>query len=240
MSAFDLLGFAATALGGHRLRSGLSLLGVAIGVASVILLTGLGEGARLYVSGQFLSLGSNLLVVTPGKNETTGATPLALFASHDLTLDDAEAIGRRLRAARHVAPVMVGQASAKVGDSSRTVGIGGTTAEFMPLRKIQLRMGRYLPPGDAARGERVCVIGAKLQDELFQGRNPLGEALRIGDERFKVIGVMSPRGVSLGTDLDEVVHIPVARRSGCSTSQGSPSSWSRSARTRRSRRRRRS
>ena len=72
-------------------------------------------------------------------------------------------------------------------------------------------MGRYLPPGEDERGDRVCVIGAKLQDELFLGQNPLGESLRLGQERFKVIGVMSPRGVSLGTDLDEVVHVPVAQ-----------------------------
>jgi putative ABC transport system permease protein len=209
--AGDLLAFAGGALRGHRLRSSLSLLGVAIGVASVILLTSLGEGARLYVKGEFLALGSNLLIITPGKNETTGGMPVALPTPRELSLADTEALRHRLRAARHVAPLSLGEATAKVGDLSRTVGVGGTTAEFMPLRKIQLRMGRYLPPGDDDRGERVCVLGAKLQDELFLGRNPLGEALRLGQERFKVIGVMAPRGTSLGTDLDEVVHIPVAQ-----------------------------
>ena len=211
MRARDLFGFAGAALRGHRLRSTLSLLGVAIGVASVILLTSLGEGARLYVTGEFLALGSNLLIVTPGKNETTGGIVVPLPAPRDLTLDDAEALRRRLRGARHVAPLALGEATAKAGDLTRTVGVGGTTAEFMPLRKIHLRMGRYLPAGEGDRGERVCVIGAKLQEELFLGRNPLGEALRVGDDRFKVIGVMSPRGVSLGTDLDEVVHVPVAQ-----------------------------
>jgi putative ABC transport system permease protein len=207
----DLLGFAGAALRGHRLRSTLSLLGVAIGVASVILLTSLGEGARLYVSGEFLALGSNLLIITPGKNETTGGFVVPLPAPRDLSLDDVEALRRRLPGARHVAPLALGEATAKAGDLSRTVGVGGTTADFMPLRKIHLRMGRYLPAGEDERGERVCVIGAKLQDELFLGRNPLGEALRLGDDRFRVIGVMSPRGVSLGTDLDEVVHVPVSQ-----------------------------
>ena len=211
MRAGDLFGFAGAALRGHRLRSTLSLLGVAIGVASVILLTSLGEGARLYVQGEFLALGSNLLIIIPGKNETTGGLNLPLPAPRDLTLDDADALRRRLRGARHVAPLALGEAIAKAGDLTRTVGVGGTTAEFMPLRKIHLRMGRYLPAGDDQRGERVCVIGAKLQDELFLGRNPLGETLRLGEARFKVIGVMSPRGVSLGTDLDEVVHVPVSQ-----------------------------
>jgi putative ABC transport system permease protein len=211
VSVVDLLSFATAALAGHRLRSSLSLLGVAIGVAAVILLTSIGEGARLYVSGEFLSLGSNLLLVYPGKNETTGGMPMSLPASRDLTLDDANVLRLRLREARHVAPLSTGEAPAKVGDSSRAVQVAGTTAEFMPLRKITLRMGRYLPPGDIERGERVCVIGIKLQDELFQGKNPLGETLRLGEVRFRVIGVMSPRGVSLGTDLDEVIHVPVAQ-----------------------------
>jgi putative ABC transport system permease protein len=207
----DVLGFAGGALRGHRLRSSLSLLGVAIGVASVILLTSLGEGARLYVSGEFLALGSNLLMIYPGKNETTGGMPVALPTPRELSLDDADALRRRLRGARHIAPLALGEATVKAGDLLRTVAVGGTTAEFLPLRKIRLRMGQYLPPGEDERGERVCVIGAKLQDELFLGRNPLGEPLRLGEERFKVIGVMAPRGVSLGTDLDEVVHIPVAQ-----------------------------
>jgi putative ABC transport system permease protein len=220
MRSADVLGFAGTALRGHRLRSTLSLLGVAIGVASVILLTSLGEGARLYVSGEFLALGSNLLIITPGKNETTGGLALPLPAPRDLSLEDAFALRRRLRGARHVAPLALGEATAKAGDLTRTVGVGGTTAGFMPLRKIHLRMGRYLPSGDDERGERVCVIGAKLQDELFLGRNPLGETLRLGEERFKVIGVMSPRGVSLGTDLDEVVHVPVSQALGLFDQRG--------------------
>ena len=211
MRAADLLGFAGGALRGHRLRSTLSLLGVAIGVASVILLTSLGEGARLYVTGEFLALGSNLLIISPGKNETSGGIVVPLPAPRDLTLEDADALRRRLRGARHVAPLALGEATAKAGDLSRTVGVGGTTAEFQPLRKIHLRMGRYLPAGEDERGERVCVIGSKLHDELFLGGNPLGETVRLGQERFKVIGVMSPRGTSLGTDLDQVVHVPVAQ-----------------------------
>jgi len=148
MRSGDVLAFAGGALRGHRLRSSLSLLGVAIGVASVILLTSLGEGARLYVSGEFLALGSNLLIITPGKNETTGGLTLPLPAPRDLSLDDLEALRRRLPGARHVAPLALGEATAKAGDLTRTVGVGGTTAEFMPLRKIHLRMGRYLPAGE--------------------------------------------------------------------------------------------
>lgn len=211
MTLRDLVVFSAGALRGHRLRAGLSLLGVAIGVASVILLTSLGEGARLYVTGEFASLGSNLLIVFSGKTETTGLSPFLTGAPHDLTLDDADAIARRIPRARRVAPLVFGGATARVGDRRRDVGVWGATAEMLEVRKIRLRAGHYLPAGDVSRGQPVCVIGAKIEQELFGGASPLGEILRLGDERFRVIGVMAPRGVSMGADLDEMVHVPVSR-----------------------------
>jgi len=211
MSFRDLVGFAIGALRGHRLRSGLSLLGVAIGVASVILLTSVGEGARLYVTGEFATLGSNLLIVFPGKTETTGISPFLTEAPHALTLEDAEAILHHVRSARRVAPIVFGVAAARVGDRRRDVGVIGTTSEFLGVRQIRLRSGRYLPAGELARGQRVCVIGSKVQSELFGSRNPLGEILHLGEERFRVIGVTAPRGLSIGQDLDEIVHVPVSR-----------------------------
>jgi len=209
VSPRDLLAFSAGALRGHRLRTGLSLLGVAIGVASVVLLTSLGEGARLYVTGEFSSLGTNLVIVLPGKTETTGVTPFISGVTHDLTVEDAEAILRRVRPARRIAPLAFGTAPVRFGERSRDVAVIGTTADFLGVRRIRLQSGRYLPGGEAARGQKVCVIGAKVQTELFGGRNPLGESVRIGPERFRVIGVMAPRGVSIGMDLDDMVQIPV-------------------------------
>jgi putative ABC transport system permease protein len=202
--------FAAGALRGHRLRSWLSLLGVAIGVASVIMLTALGEGARIYVRGEFSSLGSNLLIVAPGKNETTGGMPMmGLHGPRELIPDDAYAIARRVRQVKAVAPLVMGQATARVGDRSRTVNVAGTTARFQEVRSLHLRYGRYLPSDEGGQGERVAVIGGRLQAELFLGENPIGRSLRLGPERYRVIGVLTPRGVSLGTDLDEVAHIPI-------------------------------
>jgi putative ABC transport system permease protein len=207
----DLVAFSAGALRGHRLRTGLSLLGVAIGVASVVLLTSLGEGARLYVTGEFASLGSNLLIVFPGKTETTGMTPFLTEAPHDLTLADAEAIAKRVRQVRRVAPTVFGFATARYADRRRDVGVWGTTAEMLGVRKIRLGSGRYLPAGELERGQHVCVIGAKVSQELFRGENPLGEILHLGEERFRVIGVMAPRGTSMGVNFDEMVHVPVSR-----------------------------
>ncbi len=206
MRGIDLLRFSAGALRGHRLRTGLSLLGVAIGVASVIMLTSLGEGARLYVTGEFSSLGSNLLIVLPGKTETQGATPFVTNAPHDLTVDDAEAMGRQIPEIRRVAPIALGTAPASFGDRSRDVTVVGTTYEVLEIRKLAMGAGRFLP--ENTLDAPVCVLGAKVQRELFPDRNPLGELLRLGPYRLRIIGVIAPRGTSIGMNLDEVVELP--------------------------------
>lgn len=209
MNALAMLRFAGGALRGHGLRSGLSLLGVAIGVASVIVLTSLGEGARLYLTDQFASLGTNLLILMPGKVETTGMAPLAGGVPRDLTLDDAAALARELRDVRRVAPISLGEAPGRFGDRQRDITVIGTTPEMFRIRRLEMRLGRYLPEGSAQEGARVCVIGSKVQSELFQGANPLGEFLRLGEARFRVVGVIAPRGTTLGMDMDEMVHVPV-------------------------------
>jgi len=203
----DLLRFAAGGLQGHRLRTLLSLLGVGIGVASVILLTSLGEGARRYITGEFTSLGTNLLIIIPGKTETVGLAPLVSTAPHDLTRQDAEALRLRIPAIRRVAPVVIGTAAASSGDRRREATVVGTTREMLHLRHLRVASGRYLPPDQP--DAPVCVLGARIQRELFPGQNPLGEWVRIGGWRFRVIGVIAPRGTSIGMDLDEVVAIPV-------------------------------
>jgi putative ABC transport system permease protein len=209
MSAWDLLRFSGGALRGHGLRSGLSLLGVAIGVASVIVLTSLGEGARLYLTDEFTSLGTNLIIVMPGKTETSGMAPIGVSAPRDLTLDDAEALVRELREVRAVAPLVIGEAPVRHGTRQRMITVIGTNADLPRVRQLEVRRGRYLPEGKAQQGARVCVIGPKIQRELFEGANPLGGFLKLGEERFRVIGVIAPRGRTLGMDMDDVVHIPV-------------------------------
>ena len=207
MRLADLLRFAAGGLRGHRLRTFLSLLGVAIGVASVILLTSLGEGARRYVTGEFASLGSNLLIIIPGKTETKGLAPLVSTAPHDLTRQDARALLQRVPAIRRVAPLVLGTASVKAGEHSREVTVVGATRDILEIRHLRMATGRFLPQDqpDAA----VCVVGARIQRELFPEQNPLGQLVRIGEWRFRVIGVIAPRGTSIGMDMDQVVEIPV-------------------------------
>ena len=209
MSLVDLLRFAVGSLRGHRLRTALSVIGVGIGIASVMVLTSLGEGARAYVAGEFMSLGSNLLIIVPGKTETEGEAPIFSQAPRDLTLDDAQAVLRRCVRARRVAPLLLGSAMAAYDEKQREVTVFGTTGDMLAIRQMKMQTGRFLPTGDLHRSARVCVIGSKLVQELYGGGNPLGTVIRVGQERFKVIGVLASRGTSLGFDMDEVVEIPV-------------------------------
>ncbi len=210
MRTLDTLGYARTALRGHGARTLLMLLAMAIGVAAVVVLTGLGEGARRYVTGEFSSLGTELLIVLPGRSETTGgAPPLLGTTPRDLTLDDAYALTRS-RAVKRIAPISVGQVPVAWGGREREVPLLGTTPEFMPVRHITLARGHFLPGGDPHRAAPVCVIGPKVRDELFRSAPAVGEWMRMGDYRCRVIGVLASSGHSIGLDLAEVVMVPVA------------------------------
>ncbi|HET9211250.1 MAG TPA: ABC transporter permease, partial [Thermoanaerobaculia bacterium] len=209
MSPRDLLRFCFQALFGHRLRTALSLLGMAIGVAAVITLTALGEGARRYVIDQFASIGSNLLIVVPGKTETTGIPGLAT-AANDLTLEDARAITRGTPEAVRMAPLVVGTDFVAHGALRRQVAVVGTTREMLHIRKLAMARGDYLPAGELRRGQPVVVLGDKVARELFPGQEPVGQVVRIGAWRMRVIGVITPRGTQLGMNIDDTVAVPVA------------------------------
>ncbi|GAB4350297.1 MAG: ABC transporter permease [Gammaproteobacteria bacterium] len=210
MYATDTLRYARTALRGHRTRTLLMLLAMAIGVAAVVVLTGLGEGARRYVMGEFSSLGTELLIVLPGRSETTGGAPPLLGATpRDLTIDDAYALTRS-SAIRRVAPISVGQSPVAWGGREREVTILGSTDALLEVRHLTMAQGRFLPPGDPRRATPVCVIGAKVRDELFRGAVALGEWLRLGEYRCRVIGLLASSGHSIGLDLADVVIVPVA------------------------------
>ncbi len=208
MPLLDLLGFAIGALRGHRLRTALSIAGVAIGITAVLALTALGEGARRYIVDEFATLGSNLLIVLPGKVETTGGVPFG-GVTHDLTLEDHAALGRLGRLSR-TAPIAVATETLRFRDLGRSVPILGTTAEYQAIRRLRLAIGTFLPAGDPDRSGTEIVLGAKAARELFRGDSPLGQVVRVGPARFRVVGVLAPRGLSLlGLDLDEAAFVPV-------------------------------
>ena len=206
----DLLGFALRSLNGARTRTLLMLLAMSIGVASVVLLTALGEGARRYVVGEFTQLGTHLLIMLPGRSETTGgAPPLLGTTPRDLTLDDAMALLRE-RSILRVAPLTVGNAPVSHGSREREVTVIGATADFFPIRHLTIGSGSSLPALDPGRGASVVVIGSGLRRELFGSQRALGQWVRIDDRRFRVIGILGEGGESLGQDLDDMAVIPVA------------------------------
>ena len=210
MRIADLFTFSWQVVNGSRGRTALILLAMGIGVAAVVLVSTLGEGARRYVLDQFGSLGTNLVIVLPGRSETAGANPGFLIGQtpRDLTLDDALALGRS-HAVKLIAPLIIGTGDVRWGAKLRESPILGSTAELLPVRHMALAQGVFLPPGDPHHAQPVCVIGAKVREELFGAQAALGEWLRIGDRRFRVIGVMASQGVTFGTNTDEVVMVPL-------------------------------
>ncbi len=207
----DAVMLAAGALDANRRRTALIVLATAIGVAAVVLLASLGEGAQRFVSGQFEALGTNLLVVMPGRNETTGGPPPVLGTTpRDLTIDDAYALAA-WRDIEAIAPVMVGNAPVSVASGlEREVNVLGSTASMQSLRHLEMVQGRFLPESDPERGAAICVIGSELRQELFGSAPAVGRWLRVADRRFRVIGVLRDTGMSIGTDFDDLVIIPVA------------------------------
>ena len=209
MTFRDRLGFAFHALTAYPLRTGLTLLAMAVATAAVILLTALGDSARRYVVDRFAGLGTNLLIVLPGRNETRGGPPPLLGETpRDLTLDDALALLRSSTIER-VAPIVVGSAPVQYGNRSRESNIIGTTSSFFEIRRLEMAQGKFLPGGDPHRGRPVVVLGKTIKQALFREEPALGRWLRIADRRFRVIGILQSSGHALGEELDKIAVIPV-------------------------------
>jgi len=210
MTGGDVVRFAWRALRGFHTRTALIMLAMAIGVAAVMVLTGLGEAARRYVIGEFSALGTDLLVVLPGRSETVGGPPPLLGVTpRDLTLDDSLALLRH-PAIERVAPIIIGSTAATTPGREREVIVVGTTADFLPIRRLLVSRGRFLPGGDPRRAQPVCVIGTTIAQELFGNVSALGRTLRLGGNRCRVIGILESSGRSLDLQIDELVMVPVA------------------------------
>jgi len=211
MTVPDIALFCLKSLKGYRSRTVLLLLAMSISVASVLLLTALGEGARRYVNSEFASLGTSLIIVLPGKSETSGSGFGAMvgLTPRDLTLEDAAALERH-PAVSAIAPINVGSIEASWKSLKREVVVLGSTHALIGIRHWQLSTGRFLPEMDWNRATPVCVIGGKIRDELFGANAAVGQWIRLGQNRYRVIGVMASEGRSIGVDVQDVVIIPVA------------------------------
>ena len=206
----DGLRFALQSVVGQRTRFVLVLLAMAVGVAAVVVLTGLGEAARRYVLEEFRSLGTNLVIVLPGRSETAGGPPPIVGETpRDLTIDDAMALTRH-REVKRVAPVNLGAAPVSARGRERECVIIGSTHSLLAVRNLRMGSGRFLPPVNPRRHLPVCVIGENVREALFDREQAVGRWVRIGDRRFRVAGVLGSAGRSLGLDLQDMVVIPVA------------------------------
>ena len=210
MESKDLLSFVSKSVLSHRLRSSLTSLGIGIGVAAVVLLTSIGEGLHEFMLAQFTQFGTNIVAINPGKSTTFG-TPTGVFnTQRPLTIDDAVAL-KRVPFVENTVPVVQGNASVKGNGRERRTTISGVGPEWPAVASFDTALGEFLPFDDPRAPRALAVLGSKLREELFASKNPLGELIRIGGDRYRVIGVMESKGTILGFDLDDAVYIPAAR-----------------------------
>ncbi len=205
----DYLRWIRCSLAAGRLRTALTAVGIAIGIAAVILLTAVGEGLRGYVLESFSQFGSRIVKVSPGKNQTLGMAGV-LSTVRPLTITDAEAL-RSLRYVKHVVPIVMGTGPVERNERARDTDVFGVGSDASAAWNMGVDMGSFLPPDDPENARPFAVLGSKLRHELFGDANPLGQFIRVGGSRFRVIGVMESKGDFLGMDLDEIVYIPAAR-----------------------------
>lgn len=189
-------------------RSFLIILAMALGVAAVVILTALGDGARRYVINQFSSIGTNLIIVFPGRAETAGSFPGAAMGQtpRDLTLEDARWVGL-LPQVRRYAPLNVGEAELAAASRLREVTVLGSTANLLPIRHMELAQGSFMAHGSQHSAQ--IVLGAKLAEEFFPEGNAIGQRVRLADRRFMVSGVLTMQGETMGFNSDEIVIIPI-------------------------------
>jgi putative ABC transport system permease protein len=208
MRTSDLLRLAWQSVWFHRQRSSLTMLGILIGIASVILLTSIGEGTRRYVLSEFTQFGTTLVAVNPGRMETSGLPGALGNTVHPLTVQDAEALSR-IPGVERIVPVVMGAAPVEYEGKTRDLFVYGVTAAAPQVWRMPVRTGRFLPELDPRRAAPVAVLGPKAKRELFGEGNCLGRHVRISGQRFLVTGIMEAKGQFLGFDIDDAVYIPV-------------------------------
>jgi putative ABC transport system permease protein len=206
----DLYRLAAGALLAHRARSLLTALGIAVGIAAVVLLTSIGEGIQRFVLAEFTQFGTHLIAVTPGRATTHGVAIGILGTVRPLTVDDAQAL-ERLPEVTATVPVVQGNARVEWGRRSRRTNVFGVGPRVPEVWRFRVASGRFLPPDDPTAARPFAVLGSKVRRELFGDANPLGQRIRVGGDRYRVIGVMEPKGELLGFDIDDAVYVPASK-----------------------------
>ncbi|MBL0243021.1 MAG: ABC transporter permease [Rhodoferax sp.] len=207
----DAIRLALRAVTAQRLRSFLTLLGIAVGIASVILLTSIGEGIHRFVLAEFTQFGTNIASISPGKVKTSGPAPTGIPSSvRPLSLDDARILARLPHVTGMTAMVW-GNTEIGANGRLRRSTVNGVGADMLNVYSMSLRIGQFLPNDELENARAFVVLGSKLTTELFGTDNPLGQRVRLGNSQFRVIGVLESKGQFLGVDLDDAAYIPTAR-----------------------------
>ncbi len=210
MRLHDFASFTFNAVLAHRMRSFLTALGITVGIASVVLLTSLGEGVHRYVMKEFTQFGTNLVAISPGKTSTTGISGAVISNVRPLSLDDSRALARIPGVVKAV-PVVQGNAPVEFGKTSRRTTVFGVGPAAPEVWQIHVASGRFLPDEPARTARSFAVLGSKLRQELFGNNQFLGKRIRIGGETYRVIGSMESKGQMLGFDLDDAIYIPISK-----------------------------
>ncbi|WP_428356858.1 ABC transporter permease [Methyloprofundus sp.] len=206
----DLISHSYRTVISHKLRSSLTALGLVIGIAAVIILTSIGRGIHTYVLAEFTQFGTNLVAVFPGKTTTLGLSGATISTVRPLTIDDALAIAK-LDNILAALPLVQGNARIEAGKKQRRTTVLGVGASVPEVWKLKVASGRFLPAHEQANPRAFAVLGHKLAVELFAGISPLGQRIRIGSDRFRVLGVMQKKGQMMGFDMDDTIFIPTAK-----------------------------
>ena len=200
----DAIRLALRAIAAQRLRSFLTLLGIAVGIASVILLTSIGEGIHRFVLAEFTQFGTNIASISPGKVKTSGPAPTGIPSSvRPLSLDDARAL-RNLPHVTGMTATVWGNTEVSANGRLRRTTVNGVGADMLHVYSIKVKTGQFLPDEALENARAFVVLGSKLKSELFGSANPLGARVRVGNLQFRVIGVLEAKGQFLGVDLDDL------------------------------------
>lgn len=192
----------------NRMRSALTMIGIIIGVGAVILLVSIGEGARREIHRELGELGSNILVIVPGKTSREGGMHMGTSAVRKITYDEARFIEKRVKNIVSAVPVVVGTSWIKHRGKSRDTYVVGVTEHYFEIRNLKIAVGRSISTSDVDSRLKVCVLGTTVKKEIFGDASPIGAVVSIGDTKYRVIGIMAPKGMALGFDIDDVVFIP--------------------------------
>jgi len=206
----DLTRLATGAIIAQRLRALLTVLGIAIGIAAVVLLTSIGEGIHRFVLAEFTQFGTTLIGINPGKVSTHGGSVGVFGTERPLSIGDALAL-KRVPHATAVVPVVQGNGEVEAAQKRRRTTIYGVGADFPRAFRFKPAAGQFLPQDDPNSPRAFAVLGSKLRHELFGSKNPLGTFIRIAGNRYRIVGTMEAKGQVLGFDLDDTVYIPASR-----------------------------